>query len=373
MTAVYVASPVGERTAGPEAATQFVDALRRRGIEAFLIPMRNYRGRRNDPEYDHYDFGIAERIENPDDAVLVIPEISPIESWRELREVPRNRTWMGWFSVTNSPDPRARYFRPSEACCSTYPPDFISEQPPVPADFELGQQLTSGAFRTWREARRRSPGWSPKAMSAATIDSISMAYARRIIDDPQLSFFAQSYFAQGFVREVLGRQAPVITDPIRRMAVPVVHRRTNVVAYNHVKSWSMIDAVKQQLPNVEFVAIRDMSYAQVVEALAGATLYVELGHLPGRDRMTREAASLGTPVVVLARGSGYCWQDFPLPVPYRIPFREGWPTLTASAIARVLADPRAAIQDQEEYRAWVHDEPRRYESAMDAWVGTALS
>ena len=372
MPAVYVAAPLGERTAGPEAATQFVDAVRRRGVEAYLIPMRNYRGRRNDPEYDIYDFEVADRIRNPEDAVLVIPEISPIESRRELQQVPRSRTWMGWFSVTNCPDPRARYFRPSESCCSTFPPGFVPDQPPQPADFQLGTPLTDGPFRTWREAHRRSPGWSPRALRAASIDTISMHYARSIIDDPDTSFFAQSFFAQGFVREVLGRDAPIITDPIRRIETPSVPRKSNVVVYNHVKSWSMIDDVSRQLPNVEFVAIRDMGFAEVIETLASATMYLELGHLPGRDRMTREAASLGTPVVVLARGSGYCWADFPLPVQHRIPFQAGWPAAAAAAITHVLADPCAAAVEQQDYRTWVLQEPERYEAAMDAWLEGAL-
>jgi len=37
----YVATALGERNADPEAFTQLVDAIRRRGIEEYLIPMRN--------------------------------------------------------------------------------------------------------------------------------------------------------------------------------------------------------------------------------------------------------------------------------------------------------------------------------------------
>ena len=169
---VYAAAPIGERTAGPEAITQFVDALRRRGIESYLVPMRNHRGRRNDAEYDIYDFEVTDRIRKPEEAVLVVPEISPIESARELRAVPRERTWLGWFSVTNCPDPRARYFRPSERCCPTYPPGHEPTTPPVPADLGLGTALEPGPFATWREARRRGPGRRPTAVKSAAIDTV---------------------------------------------------------------------------------------------------------------------------------------------------------------------------------------------------------
>lgn len=370
---MYVSSPLGQRTAGPEALTQFVDALRRRGIESYLIPMRTYRGNRNDPEYDIYDFDVATEIRDPENAILVMSEVSPIETHRELGRVPRENTWLGWFSVSNCPDPRARYYRPSEACCSTYPPGFIPDEPPVPADFGLGEPIRSGPFRTWREARRRAPGASVSALKAAAIDTISMHYAARIIDDPRVRFFAQSYFGQGFVREVLGREASIITDPIRVVNVSAGPRRSNTVLYNVVKSGSMIPEVKALLPDVEFRPIEKMSFDEVAHALSEGTVYLELGHLPGRDRMSREAAHFGTPVIVLARGAGYCWQDFPLPVDYRIPFRPGWPHAAAAAIRRVLDDPAQAIRDQESYRAWVAGERERYEAAVDMWVGKALA
>lgn len=369
---VYVASPMGERTAGPEALTQFVDAIRRRGVEAHLIPMRNHRGRRNDPEYDIYDFDVVTEIPRSDEAILVIPEVSPIESRRELRRVPKERTWLGWFSVNNSPDPRARYFRPSEACCSTYPPGFVAEIPAVPADFGLGSAASPGAFQATREAVARIGSRSPQAWPSIAIEAYSIRYAMSLSDSP-INFFAQSYYGQGFVRQVLGREAPIITDPIRVVDVEPAPRRRNVVLYNVVKSGTMIPEVMRLLPDVEFQPIQNMSFQEVAQALSTATLYLELGHLPGRDRMPREATHFGTPVICLARGAGYCWNDVPLPVDYRIPFREGWPAVAAAAIQRVLDDPARATAEQQDYRTWVAGERERYESAIDAWLAAATS
>jgi hypothetical protein len=369
---VYVSSPVGERTAGPEALTQFVDAIRRRGVEAHLIPMRNYRGRRNDPEYDIYDFDVATKISRSGDSILVIPEVSPIESHRELKRVPKERTWLGWFSVNNSPDPRARYFRPSEASGSAYPPGYVPEIPPVPADFGLGLPVDPGPFFATREAFSRIGSTSPSHWPAAAIESYSIRYAMRLNDSP-INFFAQSFYGQGFVRQVLGRQAPIITDPIRVVDVEAAPRRRNVVLYNVVKSGTMIPEVKRLMPDVDFQPIQNMSFQEVAQALSTATLYLELGHLPGRDRMPREAAHFGTPVVCLARGAGYCWQDVPLPVDYRIAFHEGWPQQAADAVRRVLDDPERAVREQEPYRIWVSGERDRYEAAIDHWLSAAMN
>jgi hypothetical protein len=89
--------------------------------------------------------------------------------------------------------------------------------------------------------------------------------------------------------------------------------------------------------------------------------------------MPREAAHFGTPVICLSRGAGYCWQDVPLPAGYRIPFREGWPEVAATAIQRVLSDPDQAVTDQQEYRSWVAGERDRYEKAIDEWLVAAAT
>lgn len=367
----YVASPLGDRTAGPEALTQLVDAIRRRGIRAYLIAMHNFRGRRNDPEYDIYDFEVADRISDPSNSIFVLSEVSPIESFRELRQVPVERTWMGWFSVNNSPDPRARYYRPSESCCPTYPPSWAPAQPPVAADYELGAAVSPGPFAATREAVRRL-GAHPRHVRSIVTEAVSIRYAQHVVDGG-ISFFAQSYYGQGFVREILGKHAPIITDPIRVVDVVTAPRARNVVLYNKVKSWSMVQQVQPLLPSVEFRAIEGMSFQEVAQALSEASLYLELGHLPGRDRMPREAAHFGTPVVCLARGAGYCWQDVPLPVEQRVAFREGWQREIAEAVQRVLDDPDGAATAQEPYRAWVAGERDRYEAAVDSWLAEALS
>lgn len=366
--AFYIASTIGERTAGPEALTQLVDAIRRRGHRAFLIPMWNFRGRRNDPEYDIYDFEVAESITDPDNSILVLSEISPIESFAQLRKVPRERTWMGWFSVNNSPDPRARYFRPTEQTGSFFPPGDQGEPPPEGYGLSVPAR---GALSTWRDAWQRTSG-TAHHLRAAAVEAASIRYAQSVVNS-QLRFFAQSFYAQGFCRDVLGRPATVITDPLRPISLQQLPRKRNVVAYNKTKAWSLIPDIMARIPEAEFLPIGGMSYVEAMQELSTATVYVELGHLPGRDRLPREAAHLGTPVVMLGRGSGYLWADSPLPVEDRIGFGPGWADQVATAIRRVFDDVPAAQDRQASYRLWVAGEPARYERAIDEWLALALA
>jgi HAE1 family hydrophobic/amphiphilic exporter-1 len=108
------------------------------------------------------------------------------------------------------------------------------------------------------------------------------------------------------------------------------------------------------------------------KALAEATAYVELGVMPGRDRLPREAAHFGTPVVLLCRGAAYCWDDFPLEAKYRVSDEPGWAAQTAAALQEVVANPQRAIDEQQPFRDWVAGDKERFGSEVDRWLDVAL-
>lgn len=344
-----------------------VESIRKRGFEAFLIPMRNFRGRVPHSEYDVYDYRVADTKPRTDDAHLILTEVSPIESMKELRSTPDENVWMLWLSVNNSPIPEARYFKADETCCSFLPPGSDSSSLPVdmwPYDDTV---IAEGAARTWREAARRKGGLHPSTLKAVAVETASIAYARSVVRRP-INFGTQSYYGASFVRSHLGREAFMLTDYPRLPEVLPEPRRRDLVLYNGAKGKWKIPDLQQRLPDVDFRPLQDMTFTQVCQALSEAALYVELGHLPGRDRLPREAANYGTPTVMLARGAGYCWQDFPLGERYRIPYTLDWADRMAPVIREVLDDPSEITSTQEPFRAWVAGERARYEADLDAWL-----
>ena len=363
---VYVASPLGQRTGGPEALTLLVHSFRQRGIEAYLIPMRNFRGKENHPEYGIYDFEVADRIADPDRDHFVLTEVSPIESRRDLQQVPDDHIWMLWLSVNFSPIPQARYYAATQDDCSFFPSGTQEGLPDLwPYDHT---PITSGPFRTWREANRRTRSAGLRRVAAAPIEAASIEYARRTVQR-SINFGTQSFYGQSFVRRHLNREAFIITDYPRPMpSVADVNRQPHVVAYNGAKGQWKIRELQALLPGVEFRPIQGMSFDEVCRTLAASALYIEIGHLPGRDRLPREAALLGTPTVMLARGAGFCWGDFPIGIDYRIPYTVDWAQRMAPVIQSALDDPETIRQTQEPFRAWVEGEKSRYDQAVDQWV-----
>ena len=375
----YFSVPQGDRTGGPECMHQLADAVIRRGYRSILVPMRGFRGRKPDPEYDIYSYETAEEITEPGNAVLVVGEVSPIESARELRQFPDERTWLWWLSVHNGPDPRSRYFRGSAQCCVFEPrADGVprDQLPPIDESTEpthrthFANATTPGLIA---EAYRRTVGvYSPsKSPRTFAVEAVSLLYNRRFIEK-SAGFLAQSVYAQGFCQTMLGRNALPMTDYLRRPEITPQPLNPNLVLYNGAKGYSHIKELAPLLPDVTFQPIEKMSYLQVCEALTSAAAYIELGVPPGRDRLPREAAHFGTPSVLLCRGSAYCWDDFPLPAEYRIPHVPQWPELLAPVLRGVLADRPAALARQASFREWIAGDRDRYEREVDAWLEEAL-
>lgn len=344
-----------------------VHSIRQRGYEAFLIPMRNFRGKRPHPEYDHFDYALADSMPRDDNAHLVLTEVSPIESKRELDATPDENIWMFWLSVNFSPIPRARYFRADESVCSFLPPGSPAWQPPANLWPHDDEAISTGAFRTLREAARRKGGLSLSSLAPTSIEAVSIAYAERTVRR-KINFGTQSYYGQGFVRTELGGEAFQLTDYPRMPTVASVPRDRNLVLYNGAKGKWKIPDLQARLPDVNFVPIQGMSFDEVCQLLSRASLYVEVGHLPGRDRLAREAANYGTPTVLLARGAGYCWNDFPLGERYRIAYTTDWADHMAPIIREVLNDPTEIVRVQEPFREWVAGEKSRYDASLDSWI-----
>jgi hypothetical protein len=230
---------------------------------------------------------------------------------------------------------------------------------------------TTGLLReSWvRTTASYSRGKNPRTLAT---EFASLLYNRRLIESG-VGFLAQSVYAQGFCQSILGRRAFPMTDYLRR---PIVSRRRleeNVVLYNGAKGYSMIRDLAPLLPNIEFRPLENMSYLQVCEALSSAAAYVELGVPPGRDRLPREAAHFGTPSILLCRGSAYCWDDFPLPDRYRIPYTPDWASRMAPIVEDVVSDRKHALSEQEAFRSWVAGDRDRFEREVDDWLGRFLT
>jgi len=344
MTEVFVSSAMGARTGGPEAVHQLTHALRSHGIRASLIPMRGFRGNSPHIDYEVYDYEVTDRIPKKSNHRLIVTEISPLESWRELRKTPKENTWMWWLSVNNAPDQRARYFSASKKRSLVKP--------------------------IWNESLQRAnpmDSFSHKCRVCAA-EFISLNYSKRLLAS-NIRFLAQSEYAMDFCKLEMGNPAMLVSDYLRELpAINPGSVRKSVVTYNGSRGYSKIGEIERRFPDIQFIPIKGLNYVEVCEILAQSMAYLELGHLPGRDRLPREAGRLGTPIILLQRGAGVYYEDFPVSDQFRVSYTQDWAKNMSRVLKDLLIDRAYAVKEQEGFREWVLRDRDRFNLEVEEWI-----
>lgn len=322
---VSVFYPRGVRTGGPEALHQLVDALRSLGHDAALVPIPGTARAPRVAEYERYDAPERARAaRGPRDAV-VTPEI-----WVPRASVTGAATWFSWWlSIDNSPV-------------------FLDER---------RRHAGAAAERTVAAAVRGLPRRIGRGLACPV-------RRRRLRAAVHL---AQSVYAHDFVARELATPVALLSDYVTSPVTspprprPEVSRgaSTPVVAFNPAKGGEVVARVASAVTTpVEWLPIVAMTPAEVADALARSDVYLELGHLPGKDRIPREAAVHGAVVLLAARGAGANPHDFPLPEEHRIPLGDDLAGSTARVLTDVLADLPEHRRRQAAFRARLADERR---------------
>ncbi|MBQ0945953.1 hypothetical protein KAK07_21610 [Ideonella sp. 4Y16] len=311
---VHVLCPASSVTGGPEALHQLVDAGQRLGYDMAMLYLPE-----DDPDptpavFRMYQPRVVKEIVDSPDSVVVVPETGTLQ----LLELKHATRALWWLSVEH-------YFSRAEALrrgAARSPLDFVFDP-----RFEIVHLAQSEYARQWVAARGSS--------------------ALMLTD---------------FIRdEILDR-----SRALRGGA------RQNIVAYNPKKGL----AFTQQLmaaspPEVQWVAIENMSPAEVAQLLGRAKVYVDFGPHPGRDRIPREAALCGCVVITNTQGSAGNAVDVPLPEGYK--FDERHPLtvpLVIQRIAEAMADHATHAQRLAPYVQWIEDQRRLFTEEVFTFLAT---
>lgn len=311
---VHVLCPASSVTGGPEALHQLVDAGQRLGYDMAMVYLPE-----DDPDptpavFRMYRPRVVRDIVDSPDSVVVVPETGTLQLL-ELRHATR-ALW--WLSVEH-------YFSRAEALrrgAARSPLDFVFDP-----RFEIVHLAQSEYARQWVAAR------GPNALMLTD-------YIRD---------------------EILDRSRALRGGP-----------RENIVAYNPKKGL----AFTQQLmaaspPEVQWVAIENMSPAEVAQLLGRAKVYVDFGPHPGRDRIPREAALCGCVVITNTQGSAGNAIDVPLPEGYK--FDERHPLtvpLVLQRIAEAMVDHPTHAQRLLPYVQWIEDQRRLFTDEVFTFLAT---
>ncbi len=88
--------------------------------------------------------------------------------------------------------------------------------------------------------------------------------------------------------------------------------KKNIILYNPAKDRSHVKEVKKFFSNYNFKALENLDRSELKKLYSSSKIYLDFGTHPGRERMPREAASMGCVILVANRGS-VC-NDFDVPI-----------------------------------------------------------
>lgn len=123
---------------------------------------------------------------------------------------------------------------------------------------------------------------------------------------------AQSFYAWRHLRDH-GHHPIMLGDYIHPAFRKVNTVREPWVAVNPAKGADLIHRFSALCPDIEMRPIEGMDRDGVAAFLNRATVFVDFGHQPGKDRLPREAASCGAVVFVRDAGAALFRQDYQLP------------------------------------------------------------
>lgn len=138
--------------------------------------------------------------------------------------------------------------------------------------------------------------------------------------------------------------------------------KQDIVCFNGNKD--KLTPVFCQMIGVPFIAIKNMSSAQVQETLRKCKLYIDLGFHPGKDHLPREAALQGCVVITNKCGSAAYTED--VPIEEKVTFE----TELVELVPEVLKNYDHFFQKQAPYRTFIRNEKKKFEENIQHFLQT---
>jgi hypothetical protein len=262
------------------------------------------------------------------------------------------------FRCGDGPFPLVEYF-------AQYQPQVLRESSVGPNTLLVFPEPLSKSAATFGGNRCQRALWWLSVDNAiqANPGLLNEEYRQAFFADRSLLHLYQSEYARTVLMNHKAQQLlplydytdPQFVDRSSSMSdeIPVGDRNNNVCYFPN-KGRELAErfiAHSASLRNkTEFVAIRNMTKAQVRDALFQARVYIDFGHHPGKDRVPREAAIAGAVVLLHATGAATYYGDHPLLPEYHFTRDDILSGRLHQRLDDILDDPDAHFAAQRLYR-----------------------
>jgi hypothetical protein len=264
---IYIACPANYASGGPELLHQLCHTLRSQNFPAFMY----YYSSKKITKYIHDSFAdynieyVTNIVDSPDN-ILIVPETKTkiVLPYKNLTKI----VW--WLSVDN-------YF------------------------------------------------YSSQTLKGRLKNKFKIFFNLNQLKDPKIYHFFQSFYAKdfllnnGFLSEKLFYLSDYLNDAfIEQCQSADYSQKKDIILYNPKKGFEVTQKLIEYAPYLHWVAIENMTRAQVINLLQSAKVYIDFGNHPGKDRIPREAAIAGCCVITNTKGSAAFDEDVRIPTEFKI-------------------------------------------------------
>jgi hypothetical protein len=212
-----------------------------------------------------------------------------------------------------------------------------------------------------------------------SVDNALLAIARLGSIPPLRSgvfHFYQSDYARQFLSLLSLENSFALSDYISERIFSFKDEsisREKFVVYNPKKGFEFTQKIIQSNPDIQFVPLIGMTKDQVCRTLKRASLYIDFGDHPGKDRIPREAAILGCCVITSRNGSAKNSKDVSIPDEFKFDKKEENLKDIERAIKSCIGNYSSQTAKFDDYRSKIVNEKNIFiEEIRNAFVKNEL-
>lgn len=272
-------TPKGVKTGGPEAIHQLNYALKELGHECYLLATWGTSRKSSIPDYEKYKPVFVPWWSLKRGDVVIIPEYFSRIPYYISQRVDSLVYW--WLSVDNCPFAWAQNTKfSSNTFWSTHAKTTNNRKNPF-----FKRLLLIPSFIKFEG----------RIVAVRTSAMLYKLFSTRIELSKVIHIF-QSAYAKEFVRSELKLEGLMVSDYTRQKVELSIKESKKVelnkklsgftIVYNPSKGLAHVSILEKILePKVTFIPLQGFTYGQLLYLFDNADLYLDLGSLPGKDRL----------------------------------------------------------------------------------------
>lgn len=130
--------------------------------------------------------------------------------------------------------------------------------------------------------------------------------------------------------------------------------KENILVYNPAKGLEytkkILELVKEKRPELEIVAIKNMTPEEIVTLLGRAKVYIDFGYFPGPERIPREAVTMKCNILTSTEGSAANDEDVKIPRTHKFDIHVTKKEVIVEAVFELMDHYEKYVSDYDAYR-----------------------